>query len=181
MMSQFDNFAVDFGELFEGLAECRELFVVCGGCVSRIGGGGGFFVVVVEKLATALAAAGEVADAVHGDAEEPGLELAVFDVVACADFDGDGGEDGLGDFLSDVEIVAAGLGESEDSRAVAAHEFAPGTFIASDGARQQTCEDGRVRGRRFVRGRGGHLLRRHAPAPMHRLTHEGCLYCYAGS
>lgn len=148
MVAEFDNFAVVVCELCKGFAEYFE-FVVCRG-VRSIGGGGVKIVVDFDAVAQdscgARGFAGEVADAVHRDAEKPGFELALFAIFVGAEFRAERGEDSLGDVFGNVSVAAAALGHGEDPRGVEADEVAPRGLVAGGGALEQVSDSGMVCG-----------------------------------
>ena len=148
MVAEFDNFAVVVCELCEGFAERVEFVVGCG--LRSIGGGRVEIVVDFDAVAQdscgASGFAGEVADAVHRDAEEPGFELALFAIFVGAEFGAKRGEDSLRDVFGNVSVAAAALGHGEDARGVETDEVPPCGLVAGGGALEQVGDAGMVRG-----------------------------------
>lgn len=148
MVAEFDNFAVVVCELCEGFAE-RVEFVVGRG-VRSIGGRGIEIVVDFDAIAQdssgASGFAGEVANAVHRDSEEPGFELALFAIFVGAEFGAQRGEDALGDVFGNVSVAAAALGHREHTRGVEADEVSPCGLIAGGGALEQVGDAGMMCG-----------------------------------
>ena len=156
VVSHGDDGAVVVGELFEGVAEAGE-FGEVGGLAfagrgeARVGSGssGGeraaaFGFGEAEGVCgpgSTFASAGFVADAVHGDAEEPGFEAASFGVaVGGGEFLGERDEDGLGDFFGGVGVVEVSAGHGDDAAAVGVEESAPGVGVARGGAFEDVRE-----------------------------------------
>ena len=79
----------------------------------------------------AAAAAELVADAVHGDAEQPGLESALLVVAILAEFGCYGDKHGLGDLLGEVVVMEPGACHCKDPAGIGVHKPAPGIFLAS--------------------------------------------------
>lgn len=92
-------------------------------------------------------AAGVVAQAVHGDAEEPGLEPALLGVGALGQGCRDGGEHGLGDLLGESWVFGAAVGECVETSGVAIDELTPGVLVPGGAASEEWLD----RGLRWVR------------------------------
>lgn len=75
-----------------------------------------------------------VSYAVHGDAEQPGLESALFVVAVLAEFGRYGDKHGLGNLLGEVIIMNPGPGHRKDPAGIRVHEPAPSILFASCGA-----------------------------------------------
>lgn len=86
----------------------------------------------VGWFGVAASSAELVADAVHGDAEQPGLESALFVVAILAEFGCYGDKHGLGNLLGEVVVMKPGACHCKDPAGIGIHESAPRSLLALD-------------------------------------------------
>lgn len=80
-----------------------------------------------------LSSSEHISYTVHGDAEEPGLESALFVVAVLAEFGRYGDKHGLGDLLGEVVVVEPGACHCKNPAGIGIHQSAPRVFMALRG------------------------------------------------
>ena len=144
-------------DVFEGGAEVVGGVTVLGDVVlDGIPGGDAAMIgltgAVLEGFSLSFSAAGLVAEQVDADAEEPGLEAALF--VVAVEVADDADEGGLGEFLGEVAVATLSEEQAVEAWGVGLDEGGPGCTITSGG-----CGERRVQG-----GAGaGEVRRLHGP------------------
>ena len=87
----------------------------------------------VGRFGMAASAPELITDAVHGDAEQPGLESALFVVGILAEFGRYGDKHGLGNLLGEVVVMKPGACHGKDPAGIGINESAPSLFLALNG------------------------------------------------
>tara|TARA_R110000737_G_scaffold2923_9_gene9185 strand:- start:139761 stop:140303 length:543 start_codon:yes stop_codon:yes gene_type:complete len=132
VVSELDDFSVGVVELFERGSKWDGAwlgvvrFCVVNSGVLEVAGVGGSCV--------SSSSAELVANSVHGDAEQPGLESALLVVAVFAEFGRYGDKHGLGQLLGKVVVVNPGSRHREDPAGIRIHESAPSGLFTRCGA-----------------------------------------------
>lgn len=132
MMAELDDLPVGVVELLDrgskrGGVDRLGLILVTGVLDPRI-----LQVTRVGRFGVPASTTELVADAIHGDAEQPGLESALLVVAVLAEFGRYGDKHGLGDLLGKVVVMKPGACHRKDPAGIRIHESAPSSFLAFD-------------------------------------------------
>lgn len=131
VVAEFDDLSVGVVELFDRGSERGGVDRFRGGVVWILDTGV-LEVGWVGWPSVATSPAELVADAVHGDAEQPRLESALFVVAILAEFGRYGDKHGLGNLLGKVVVMKPGACHCKDPAGIGVHKSAPSVFLALD-------------------------------------------------
>ncbi len=142
VVPKFDDFAVRGGQLADGLTECEEIFG------RFIGDGNGIGMLLDRRGCVegcAISAAYFIANPIHDDAEEPGLEASGLCVPAFGDLASDGDKHRLSDLFGEFDGVESAATEGEDASAVLCDQVSPCVILTLGCPREQVGQFLRLR------------------------------------